>query len=59
MGKRIVFKPDSAGIRRMLQSSDMEKLVETEAKKRAEDPQEVRTFIGFDRAHAVYGGQEK
>lgn len=54
----IVFKLNSEGVRKMLQSAEMENLVLKEAEKRASADDEVHTFIGFDRVHAVIRGKE-
>lgn len=48
-----VFKKDSAGIKKLLQSPEMLKLTEEYARGRAGADGEVKPFIGFDRAKTI------
>lgn len=49
MAEKYVFKKDSAGIRRLLQSEECLKVMEEYAKGMAPEG-EITPFIGFDRA---------
>lgn len=53
-----VFKKNSAGIKKLLQSNDMFKMCEAEASKRA-GGEKVESFVGFDRAKAIIGRKSK
>lgn len=47
------FKPDSAAIRRLLQSDEMLSLTEQYARSRAGADGELKPFVGFDRAKTI------
>lgn len=53
-----VFKKNSAGIKKLLQSDDMLKMCESEAKKMA-GGEKVESFVGFDRAKAIIGRKSR
>lgn len=53
-----VFVKNSAGIKKFLQSEEMAKMCENEAKKMA-NGEKVETFIGFDRAKSIIGRKSK
>lgn len=48
-----VYKPNNAGIRALLQSSEMLALTEQYASGRAGADGETKSFIGFDRAKTI------
>lgn len=53
-----VFKKNSAGIKKLLQSNDMLKMCEAKAGKMA-GGQKVESFVGFDRAKAIIGRKSR
>lgn len=53
-----VFKKNSAGIKKLLQSDDMLKMCEAKASKMA-GGQKVESFVGFDRAKAIIGRKSR
>lgn len=48
-----VFIRDDAGVRALLQSQEMQAVVEQYAQSRAGADGEISSFIGFDRAKAI------
>lgn len=55
---KIVFKRNSAGIKKLLQTNEMLKLCESKAKGMA-DGRKVEPFVGFDRAKVFIGRKSK
>ena len=53
-GFRLVnFELDKKAVGRLLKSQEMLDLVKGEAEKRCDSESHVKSFIGFDRAHAM------
>lgn len=52
MGKS-EYKPDSSGITKLLQSSEMLSLTEKYARNRAGAEGNIKPFVGFDRAKTI------
>lgn len=48
-----VFKKNSAGIRRLLQSEAMKQITEKYARGRGGAEAEMKSFVGFDRAKTI------
>lgn len=57
MGK-YVFKKDTKGIRKFLQSDDMKNYIEGVANRRHAG-EHINVFVGTDRAKAIIGGRNK
>ena len=54
-----VYKPDKAGITKLLQSEDMKALTEKYARGRGGSDADMKSFIGFDRAKTIIYSSNK